>query len=290
MDNTASKRPTFDDAAIQKPHSRKKYPTTPGVDGEEAIGLKLKKKPLKVGMGQPIKQLAVKVRDMVTGIDDREREAQLKARRASADAKALHKEVTAPPSGISKMLHKMKSISTLRKQDDVEPVANTTESSKAASGRTRTQWWPDWRQKSSKGSVDLSDEDEKSRQKMSQKALQSFKDRGSTTAKRPFRGVDWTRDYPPRPWDDPKSSGPVGHSSTMSMFYHPDMKPGDDLTEKFYVSRTSNKLTPILLDKRDRPIRSSKHSANSSTATNWAKHTVSKVDDIVGRSLMKVSW
>jgi len=292
MDTTGTKRPTFDDAAINKPRSDKAYPTTPYEKEKEGSKLKLKQKPLKVGMGQPIKQLAVKIRGKITGKDERAREAQLKARQASADAKALHEEVTGAPTGMSKMLQKVKSISILRKHDDDEPVANTREASATAvenARRTRSQWWPDWRQKSSKHSADLSDDDAKSRQRKIHQALQSFalQARGSTTAKKPFNSIDYARDYPDRPWDVPKSSGPVGHRTAEEMYYHPDMRPGDDLSEKFYVSGST--LTPLLLDEKGRPIRFAGHSSESSTATNWARGTVSKVEDIAGRTLMKVS-
>lgn len=67
------------------------------------------------------------------------------------------------------------------------------------------------------------------------------------------------------------------------------MKPGDDLTEKFYVSRRSGNLTPLLLDEKKRPVRFAGHSSDSSTASNWARGTVSKVEDIASRTLMKVS-
>lgn len=111
MDTASPKRPTFDDAAINKPRSNKEYPTTPYEKEKEGAKLKMKQKPLKVGMGQPIKQLAVKLRGKITGVDERAREAQSKARQASADAQALHEEVTGKPTGMSKMLQKVQIVS-----------------------------------------------------------------------------------------------------------------------------------------------------------------------------------
>lgn len=282
----------FNKEAANKPQSKKVYAKTPAIDKEEAASLKLKQPQMKVGMGQPIKQLAIKIRERITGIDERTREARKKARKASIDAKALAKEVKASDnadSPVSKIIHKVKSVSSkAHLRDDGASSADVGKSSKTAVGSDRpktSKWWPEWQKQTNKGSLDLSDQDEKSLQNKSQKALQAFDKQLPTTSK-PYHKIDRTVRYPPRPWPVPSTSGPAGHLAHQDMFYHPDMKPGDPLEKFFYVNKRGH-LTPLLLDSRGRPIRFANHSENSSTASNWGRGLQSFVNDF-GQNPKKV--
>lgn len=285
------KRPTFEAVALEKPHSNTKLPLTPWlVEGKEGDRLKVKRKPMKVGMWPPIERLGVKLREKITGVDERTREAQQKARKASVDAKALHKEVSGAPAGpMSKIVHKAKSITLLARNKEHDESANGGggESSNAADegGRKRSKWWSDWQQKTTKNSVDLSDEDEKSLQRKSQKALHAM-DKRQEPKGRSWYGIHRTADYPPRPWPVPTSSGPVGSQGHSEMFYHPDLKHGEPLEKYFYVDKFG-RLTPYLKDSQGRPIKSSNHSENTSTASNWGERVETAVNN-VGRTFKKV--
>ena len=252
--------------------------------------MRSKGKPMKVGMWPPIERAALKLREKITGVDERTREARRKARQASVDAKALHNEVSGVHAGpVAKIIHKAKSFSMLHKQDGAESVPKSAELSDNAAleaDRKRSRWWPDWNQKTHKGSLDLSDDDEKARQERTQRALQAF-DKQTPIKSKPYWGIDRTVRYPPRPWPMPSSSGPVGHHAHGDIFYHPDMK-RDDPLEKFFYVNSFGLLTPLLKDDNGRPIRSTTRSGDSSTASNWGEMLESVVSN-VGRTVIKVS-